>query len=525
MKILPFITELVEARMFFGPKDLKNMSADKIAEIVFLMFMMIEVIRQYRPDYASIYATDTLKYNTYENMNYAGTDLSNLLAVLNNQDTFKAYIKSESGVAIPLYQINRYLRGVISKSSSGHSEDVTFFWRLEDYLKLYSNSLLRQLRRDIGSWKDLTLSNKEQIYLILRREFDKRASSADIYLWYKSSFKITEDVAIKTKVESVSPIVAETKSFLAELADAPYKFDISPKFTGHNADGYTFTTDDGIKYLVGIRNAPVYRGKKNALNVNFLMIKTPTSIHHPELSQEIENTGDAYRIFATVKEIVRLTLDKFESEGRPVGAIYFSSKANSPSRNKLYDRFAKSFGRYFPDFVYNDKLTIEPGLNTWEIVRHSTKSPENKATLYNESDNLNKTGLDAIIKEAEETERLDIEETGSWSQRVFFNGFLQEKRKGWLDRLDEKDLKVESTLDLMPDTGTAYLGRIDAYPMGNGFGTEMISYIVQQCRIHGFYRINAYIERQNYPSQSAVRKSGFKEVEQRKEGSVWELIL
>jgi len=190
MTSLPFIKELIEARMFTGSDDLKNKSANQIAEIVFLMFIMIEVIRQFKPDYAANYATDTLRYNTYENLHYAGTDLGNLLAVLNNQDTFKAYIKAESGVSIPLFQINRYLRDVSSKSKGSHSDDVSFFWRLEDFLKLYGNSLLRQLRRDVGNWKDLTRANKEQIYLILRREFDKRSSSVDMYLYFKSEFKI-----------------------------------------------------------------------------------------------------------------------------------------------------------------------------------------------------------------------------------------------------------------------------------------------------------------------------------------------
>ena len=50
MSILPFIEELTEARMFYGVKDITGMSVSEIAEIVFLMFMMIEVIRQYNPN-------------------------------------------------------------------------------------------------------------------------------------------------------------------------------------------------------------------------------------------------------------------------------------------------------------------------------------------------------------------------------------------------------------------------------------------------------------------------------------------
>jgi len=194
MSNFKFINELTEARLFFGPKDINGMSVQEIAEIVFLMFMMLEVIRRVKPSWAASYATDTLKYNTYENMRYAGTDLGNLLAVLNNQDTFAAQLKTTSGISIPLFQINRYLRDMGSSSKSSHSDDITFFWRLEDYLKLYSKSLLRQLRRDIGNWGDQTYASKVQIYNILRREFDSRSSSADMYLYFKSSLRITESI-------------------------------------------------------------------------------------------------------------------------------------------------------------------------------------------------------------------------------------------------------------------------------------------------------------------------------------------
>jgi len=399
MKTLPFITELVEARMFFGPKDLKNMSAGKIAEIVFLMFMMLEVIRQYKPDYASNYASDTLKYNTYENMNYAGTDLSNLLAVLNNQDTFKAYIKSESGVAIPLYQINRYLRDVISKSKSNHSDDVTFFWRLEDYLKLYSNSLLRQLRRDIGNWKDLTLANKEQIYLILRREFDKRCSSVDMYLWYKSSFKITENTA-----------TADSKldeAMLTELSDAPYKFQTYPKFSNNELKFYQFRTDSGKLYVVASERFT--HNNERAIKVDFGLY-TGNNEENIDLSgdftSDVEGVGDAVRVFSTVKSIIDLELSMRPKlpptkmvQVRPVMYIEIQGKAEDPSRVKLYNRFARSAGKYFPGFELQNTDTSRAIdgdlLTTWWLKR-------NEASLYAESsESLQNSKNNAILNKAD----------------------------------------------------------------------------------------------------------------------------
>ena len=192
MPKLEFIDSLSEARLFFGPNDVKGMKASEIAECVYLIFMLIEAIRHSESRWAANYAAQTMMYNTYENMHYSGTDLGNLLAVLNNQNTFADRIKVDNNLSIPLFQINRYL-GAVRSSNPNHQEDATFFYRLEDYLKLYSSSVFRQLRRDIGNWNDLNSVDKKHILLMLRREFDKRMSSADIYLWFKQSFKIKED--------------------------------------------------------------------------------------------------------------------------------------------------------------------------------------------------------------------------------------------------------------------------------------------------------------------------------------------
>jgi hypothetical protein len=195
MKNLPFLKELTEARMFFGPDDVKGKSAEDIAEVIYLIIMMLQIIRYFKPSWSSNYASQTLSYNTYENMHYSGTDLGNLLAVLNNQDTFKGSIKVNGKLNIPLFQINRYLTSVRGAQDSA-SDDATFFYRLEDYLKLYSKGNFRRLRRDIGDWENLSYTEKSRIVLLLRQEFDKKSSSCDIYLWFKQNYKLSTSESI-----------------------------------------------------------------------------------------------------------------------------------------------------------------------------------------------------------------------------------------------------------------------------------------------------------------------------------------
>lgn len=193
MKNLPFIQELTEARLFYGVDDIKGKSVEDIASMVYLMIMMLEILRHSNHAYASEYANKTMAFAPYDSMHYSGTDLGNLIAVLNNQDTFKAYVKMKSGISIPVFQINRYLQAC-KGSSFNHNEDATFFYRLEDYLKLYSKGDFRILRRNVGDWASLSHAERTRVMLLLRQEFDRRCSTADIYLWFKSNFKLKESV-------------------------------------------------------------------------------------------------------------------------------------------------------------------------------------------------------------------------------------------------------------------------------------------------------------------------------------------
>ena len=477
MSILPFIEELTEARMFYGVKDITGMSVSEIAEIVFLMFMMIEVIRQYNPNWSANYAADTMKYNTYENLNYAGSDLGNLLAVLNNQDTFKAYIKSESGVAIPLYQINRYLRDLISKSKSSHSDDITFFWRLEDYLKLYSNSLLRQLRRDVGNWKDLTKANKEQIYLILRREFDKRCSSTDMYLWYKSSFKITEDI---TESEINIP---------AYMNPLPPQGKILASYT--DEDGYTISIRGGVP-----------KEKEMALGQRRYGQYILTS---PEGKSVI---GGYWMAWPEEEwDIWPTKWDIMSWEQRAAMEAKHQATAYRPLKDQFENRLTGG--------EFNDRLgqPAEPTPN------NLSKSEESATLIDNEP----------IIGEDEETERLDIKEDGDWEQRVFFTAYLTKKHRNWIHdvEFDRKGHvnRGEAILDLNKKDQSAYISRMDVTPTGKGFGSELLKYIIGQCKKHGYNLIRAYTEWENINSKDMLRKAGFKEIRTQAGDSHWELAL
>lgn len=218
MKNLPFITELTEARMFYDGKDLKGRSAEDIAGLAYLIIMLLQIIRYDYPSQAKSYASDTARYKQYETMHYSATDLSNLLAVLNNQENFDDKIKANTSISIPLFAINRYIDDVRSGSIDRNS-DASFFYRLEDFLRLYHHSVFRKLRRDVGDWSNLTQSNKTQVINLIRREFDSKGSSIDLYLWFKQSYRLRESIEHDEPLSELNTGIRYNKTLNVELWD------------------------------------------------------------------------------------------------------------------------------------------------------------------------------------------------------------------------------------------------------------------------------------------------------------------
>lgn len=117
---------------------------------------------------------------------------------------------------------------------------------------------------------------------------------------------------------------------LFELANNPYPFVIS-KSNGEYLE-HSFKTEAGTKYLVGL--STIGREGEQRIEIDFSVLQS--SGHTTSLQT---NTGDAYRVFATVKAV----LDSyFHSSQRfnPEGIEYIEMRADTdePSRIKLYNR-------------------------------------------------------------------------------------------------------------------------------------------------------------------------------------------
>jgi hypothetical protein len=153
-----FFQEMNEARLFKDADTLYNKSADEIAKITFLMFMMLEILRHEDQSFAKSYVAKTIWYEGFDAMRSSASDLHNLLAVLNHQEKYEGKIKQNKAISVPLLQIKRYLRN-IENGRHEHAQDRSFFKSLEEYFKL-TDSTVRQIRRVVGDWKDASTTEK-----------------------------------------------------------------------------------------------------------------------------------------------------------------------------------------------------------------------------------------------------------------------------------------------------------------------------------------------------------------------------
>lgn len=174
--LTPFFQDLVESRLFKDGTSFKGKSAEQIAELTFLCFMLLEILRYEDKGDAKSYVEDTYKFKNFEAVKSSGTDLHNLISVLNNQDRYDVYINSNSSISIAPQQLRRYLLGFSGQSD--HYFNRSFLIKLEGYLQV---SKYKTMRRIVADWKDSTNSDKYGVLMMLKRRFSDLAINLDLW--------------------------------------------------------------------------------------------------------------------------------------------------------------------------------------------------------------------------------------------------------------------------------------------------------------------------------------------------------
>lgn len=143
---------------------------------------------------------------------------------------------------------------------------------------------------------------------------------------------------------------------LVELANKPYELSVYDK--GDYFVTYNFVTENGQYYYINIQ---LY---DEELDIEFEAAEVSAG-----KGQSVLNTGNAFRVFATVVEALKKAM-----ANKTVNKISFMSKKAEPSRVKLYDAFIKALPKYIPGFRFDDKNDNElPSYYTYTFVREGTE--------------------------------------------------------------------------------------------------------------------------------------------------------
>jgi RimJ/RimL family protein N-acetyltransferase len=120
------------------------------------------------------------------------------------------------------------------------------------------------------------------------------------------------------------------------------------------------------------------------------------------------------------------------------------------------------------------------------------------------------------------TQRLDINVSVNGSRTTFVATINKEAdtRPEWVRLVSKNLISAEATCEVRD--GKAYIGHIEAFNGGKGYGAELITGIEQYYIRAGITKFYAYVNHNNVSSKNMFAKLGYLEAIKKREGSFWE---
>jgi hypothetical protein len=128
------------------------------------------------------------------------------------------------------------------------------------------------------------------------------------------------------------------KQYLNEVLNNPYKWEFEAENSSNDYFMYKFTTKPGVPYRVKLYSQDQYWELSFNIDFNYIT-KLGKGVDD---SFKISGTGDQFRIFATIQDIIK----DFITKKNP-NVIQFD--AAEPSRRRLYSTFTANFEKSHPE--------------------------------------------------------------------------------------------------------------------------------------------------------------------------------
>ena len=121
-------------------------------------------------------------FGNFDHMRGGTTDLSNMVAVLANQDQFEKELKTNIGLHAPELQIKTYLRTFSSIYDQANIR--RFLLNLDSILQIAGGEM-HQARRIVADWDTASRMEKTVAWSTLTRVFNNHGTQLDIYILAK----------------------------------------------------------------------------------------------------------------------------------------------------------------------------------------------------------------------------------------------------------------------------------------------------------------------------------------------------
>jgi len=131
------------------------------------------------------------------------------------------------------------------------------------------------------------------------------------------------------------------KQYLNEVLNNPYKWEFEAENSSNDYFMYKFTTKLGVPYRVKLYSQDQYWELSFNIDFNYLR-KLDKSV---DTAFKISGTGDQFRIFATIQDIIK----DFITKKNPNVIQFDAFDADEPSRRRLYSTFIANFEKSQPE--------------------------------------------------------------------------------------------------------------------------------------------------------------------------------
>jgi hypothetical protein len=233
---LEFIdTELCESRLYRTTRNFTKFNGKDVADLLYLntlaAFMMTKDTAQ--QEYATAYISKTTQYGNYTLFRTHATDLY-LLAYHVSHPKNKTIDLADSlisdrfleGLNFDYRDHWKFLREVITVSNESSGRATSFFYRLEQQLKI-SNPRFKQLRRLILDWANLKYIQQQMVVATLAHELRKKGIGSELlspintmlkYRDYRVSDETTDVPGLGTKLAGAAVGAAAGRAIGSKVA-------------------------------------------------------------------------------------------------------------------------------------------------------------------------------------------------------------------------------------------------------------------------------------------------------------------